>query len=196
MSSQQKRGFRLPWAAERSTEDGAAAATLEADPAEPTTPAQIVDEVGGELGEGPFHFADSATPDASTDASPEAPEVPLNTAEAAMIETETATNATLETAPAEHDGWVAEVPGALGCCELDWLPTLLGVAPQAARTVARSAVPAAPDSASILLVGMKFLYLKTSTMGTVTTPLSYLTPDTWPRFIMIVEPGYSARPYY
>ena len=108
MSSQQKRGFRLPWAAERSTEDGAAAATLEADPAEPTTPAQIVDEVGGELGEGPFHFADSATPDASTDASPEAPEVPLNTAEAAMIETETATNATLETAPAEHDGWVAE----------------------------------------------------------------------------------------
>jgi len=108
MSSQQKRGFRLPWAAERSTEDGAAAATLEADPAEPTTPAQIVDEVGGELGEGPFHFADSATPDASTDASPEAPEVPLNTAEAAMIETETATNATLETAPAEHDGWAAE----------------------------------------------------------------------------------------
>jgi len=93
------------------------------------------------------------------------------------------------------DGWVAEVAGPLGC-ELDWLPTLLGVAPQAARTVARSTVPAAPDSASILLVGMKFLYLNTSTMGTVTTPLSYLTPDTWPRFIMIVEPGYPARPYY
>ena len=107
MSSQQKRGFRLPWAAERSTDEGAAAATLEADPAEPTTPAEIVDEVGGELGEGPFHFADSATPDASTDASPEAPEVPLNTAEAAMIDTETATNASLETAPAEHDGWEA-----------------------------------------------------------------------------------------
>jgi hypothetical protein len=58
------------------------------------------------------------------------------------------------------DGWVAEVAGPLGCCELDWLPTLLGIAPQAARTVARSTVPAAPDSASILLVGMRFLYLK------------------------------------
>jgi len=57
------------------------------------------------------------------------------------------------------DGWVAEVAGPLGC-ELDWLPTLLGVAPQAARTVARSTVPAAPDSVSILLVGMKFLTRK------------------------------------
>jgi len=105
MSSQQKRGFRLPWAAERDTEDGAAAATLEADPAESTAPAEIVDEVGGELGEGPFHFADTATPDASTDASPDAPEVPETTAEAAMIETETVTNATLETAPADGGGW-------------------------------------------------------------------------------------------
>ena len=100
MSSQQKRGFRLPWAAERSTDEGAAAATLEGDAAEPTTPAQVEDEVGGELGEGPFHFADAATPDASTDASPEAPEVPENTAEAAMIEAETTTNENVETAPA------------------------------------------------------------------------------------------------
>lgn len=123
MSSQQKRGFRLPWAAERSTDEGAAAATLEGDAAEPTTPAQVEDEVGGELGEGPFHFADAATPDASTDASPEAPEVPENTAEAAMIEAETTTNENVETAPAgdedtptssEHDALAvtAEQTGA------------------------------------------------------------------------------------
>jgi hypothetical protein len=62
------------------------------------------------------------------------------------------------------DGWVAEVAGPLGC-ELDRLPTLLGVAPQAARTVARSTVPAAPDSASILLVGMRFLYSKKRNYG-------------------------------
>jgi hypothetical protein len=107
MSSQQKRGFRLPWAAERSTDEGAVAATMEADSAESTTPAQIEDGVGGDLGEGPFHFADAATPDASTDASPEAPEVPENTAEAAMIDTETTTNETEEMVPTEQGGWEA-----------------------------------------------------------------------------------------
>ncbi len=90
MSSQQKRGFRLPWAADRSTDEAAAAATLEADSADPTTPAQIEDGEGGDLGEGPFHFADAATPDASTDASPEAVDVPDTAAEAGMLNTESA----------------------------------------------------------------------------------------------------------
>lgn len=103
MSSQQKRGFRLPWNAERSTEEGAGAATLEADSADPTTPEAIEDGVGGDLGEGPFHFADAATPDASTDASPEAPEVSETTAEAAMIDADTAT-----TEPAEGASSFAE----------------------------------------------------------------------------------------
>jgi hypothetical protein len=109
MSSQQKRGFRLPWAAERSAEDGAAAATLEAEPAEPTTPVDSEDGVGGDLGEGPFHFADVATPEASTDASPEAPEVPETTAEAAMIDTETPTTEPSDTAPpaTDQDMWPA-----------------------------------------------------------------------------------------
>jgi len=103
MSSQQKRGFRLPWAADRSTDEGAAAATLEAESAESATTAQIGDEVGGEVGEGPFHFADAATPDASTGDSPEAPEVPENTAEAAMIETETGTTEQTESVPPPTD---------------------------------------------------------------------------------------------
>jgi hypothetical protein len=106
MSSQQKRGFRLPWAAERSTDEGAAAATLEvdaADSADSTTTAQIEDGVGGELGEGPFRFADAATPDASTGDSPEAPEVPENTAEAAMIETDAGTTETTESPPPPTD---------------------------------------------------------------------------------------------
>jgi len=107
MSSQQKRGFRLPWAAERDSEDGATAATLEADAVAQTTPDQIEDGVGGDLGEGPFHFADAPTPDASTDVSPEASDVPETTAEAAMIDTDTATTEPAEAAPpvADLDAW-------------------------------------------------------------------------------------------
>jgi len=90
MSSQQKRGFRLPWAADRSDEDAAGAAILEADSADPTTPAQIEDGEGGDLGEGPFHFADAATPDASTDALPGAADVSETAAEAGMLNTESA----------------------------------------------------------------------------------------------------------
>jgi hypothetical protein len=111
MSSQQKRGFRLPWAADRSTEDAAGAATLEADSTNPTSPAQTEDGEGGELGEGPFHFADAATPDASTDASPETPDVPETAAEAAMLNTEPATTENAESAPAstsnDDDTWAA-----------------------------------------------------------------------------------------
>jgi len=101
MSGQQKRGFRLPWAAERSTEDGAGAATMEADSDAATTPEAIVDGVGGDLGDGPFHFADAATPEASTDASPGAPEVPQTSAEAAMIDTESVTTEPATAAEAE-----------------------------------------------------------------------------------------------
>ncbi len=115
MSSQQKRGFRLPWAADRSDEDAAGAATLEADSADPTTPAQIGNGEGGDLGEGPFHFADAATPDASTDASPEAADVPETAAEAGMLNTESAMtdSATSDAADAaatsttDDDTWAA-----------------------------------------------------------------------------------------
>src|SRR5689334_24181341 len=114
MSSQQKRGFRLPWAADR-IEDAAGAATLEADSADATTPAVIEDGEGGELGEGPFHFADAATPAASTDAPPEASDVPETAAEAGMLNTESAmTESATETAedaattsPATDDTWSA-----------------------------------------------------------------------------------------
>src|SRR5262245_31733348 len=103
MSSQQKRGCRLPWAAERSTDEGAAAATLEAEQADSTSTDETEDGVGGDLGEGPFHFADAATPEASTDASPGAPDVPETTAEAAMIESETTTTELPEVAPPAAD---------------------------------------------------------------------------------------------
>ena len=103
MSSQQKRGFRLPWAADRSTDDASGAATLEADSDESTTQAQIEDGVGGDLGEGPFHFADAATPDASTDAPPEASDVPETAAEAAMLNTESATTEPVEAASTTDD---------------------------------------------------------------------------------------------
>src|SRR6185436_16173001 len=115
MSSQQKRGFRLPWGADRSTEDGAGAATMEADSVEQTTLSQTEDGVGGDLGEGPFHFADAATPDASTDASPEATDVPETAAEAGMLNTESAMtdSATSDAADAaattttDDDTWAA-----------------------------------------------------------------------------------------
>jgi hypothetical protein len=107
MSSQQKRGFRLRWAVERGTDEGAAAATLEADAVESTTPDRIEDGVGGDLGEGPFHFADAPTPDATTDVSPEASDVPETTAEAAMIDADTATTETAEASPpaADNEAW-------------------------------------------------------------------------------------------
>src|SRR4029078_8109852 len=114
MSSQQKRGFRLPCAADPIDEDVAGAPILEADSADPTTPAQIEDGEGGDRGEGPFHFADAATPDASTDASPEATDVPETAAEAGMLNTESAMtdSATIEadpapTSPTDDETWSA-----------------------------------------------------------------------------------------
>ena len=156
MSSQQKRGFRLPWAADRSDEDAAGAATLEADSADPTTPAQIEDGEGGDLGEGPFHFADAATPDASTDASPEAAHVPETAAEAGMLNTESATtdSATSEandaatTTPETDDVWptlgrLQDIAGTAS--EPD---TFQAVTPDASTSAEEDPEPAAPKTGS------------------------------------------------
>jgi hypothetical protein len=124
MSSQQKRGFRLPWAVERGTDEGAAAATLEADAVEATTSDEIEDGVGGDLGEGPFHFADAPTPDASTDVSPEASDVPETSAEAAMIDSDTATTEPAEATPpvADHEAWPTMDHRAASSAEPDATP--------------------------------------------------------------------------
>ena len=91
MSSQQKRGFRLPWAGEREPGEDAGTATLENGQTPPVRLDLLKGAVGDGLGEGPFHFADEPTPPASTDASPDAPEAPETTGEAAMIDTESGT---------------------------------------------------------------------------------------------------------
>lgn len=82
MSSTQKRGFRLPWGAER-PEDGDA----ELDPA---TLEARTGGVRDDLGEGPFRVADDAH-DMTTDAAPAAADVPDETPEAAMFDAETPT---------------------------------------------------------------------------------------------------------
>jgi hypothetical protein len=104
MSSQQKRGFRLPWAPEPDSGESAGAATLEDE--QESLPARldlVKGAVGDGLGEGPFHFADEPTSEASTDASPEAPDVPETTGEAAMIDTESPTTDLAESAPSATD---------------------------------------------------------------------------------------------
>jgi hypothetical protein len=105
MSSQQKRGFRLPWASERDSVDGAGAATVD----EEQGPAARLDLLQGEggdaLGDGPFHFTDAPTPDASTDAAPEAPDVPETTGEATMIDTENTTTEPAEAPETDHEAW-------------------------------------------------------------------------------------------
>ncbi len=94
MSSQQKRGFKLPWGAERASDadaaDSAPAATL--DPASPDA-TNGVD--GDDLGEGPFHLAGSS-PAPTTEEAPASSDVPQDTAEAAMIDTQAQTQATPE----------------------------------------------------------------------------------------------------
>lgn len=82
MSSTQKRGFRLPWGAER-PEDG----TAEFDPA------TLEARTGGvreDLGEGPFRVADDAHA-MTTDAAPAAADVPDQTPEASMSDAEAPT---------------------------------------------------------------------------------------------------------
>jgi hypothetical protein len=82
MSDQQKRGFRLPWAAERGSDEASGAAivdtgTLDSAPA----------AVGNDLGDGPFHRAETQ-PAMTTDAAPAASNVPEDSAEAEMIDTD------------------------------------------------------------------------------------------------------------
>jgi hypothetical protein len=106
MSSQQKRGFRLPWAGDREPGDDAGASTSENGQTPPVRLDLLKGAVGDGLGEGPFHFAEDATPHPSTDASPDAPDVPETTAEAAMIDTESGTTELAEAATAtDSDAW-------------------------------------------------------------------------------------------
>ena len=114
MSSQQKRGFRLPWAGEREPGEDAGTATLENGQTPPVRLDLLKGAVGDGLGEGPFHFAEESTPPASTDASPEAPDVPETTGEAAMIDTESGTTELAEAATtAEADARPATDPDAV-----------------------------------------------------------------------------------
>lgn len=96
MSSTQKRGFRLPWGAERGPEEGAGPDTLDPEGA----PAS--DVVRDDLGEGPFHLADSSQPQ-TMDAAPAASDVPNDTAEAAMIDAESPTPSAAEAPPPAAD---------------------------------------------------------------------------------------------
>ena len=107
MSSTQKRGFRLPWGAERGPEDGAGPDTLDPE----STPAS--DVVRDDLGEGPFHLADATQPQ-TMDAAPAASDVPEDTAEAAMIDAESSTPTAAEASQPAADppadaagGWPA-----------------------------------------------------------------------------------------
>jgi len=114
MSSQQKRGFRLPWAGEREPGEDAGTATSENGQTPPVRLDLLKGAVGDGLGEGPFHFAEESTPPASTDASPEAPDVPETTGEAAMIDTESGTTELAEAATTtEAEAWPATDPDAV-----------------------------------------------------------------------------------
>src|SRR5687768_18600562 len=103
MSSQQKRGFRLPWAAEHGPEDGVtAAATL--DPATHEANGAVRDD----LGEGPFGLADDAR-SLTTDAAPAATDVPDAAPEAAMIDIDSQTTDSTA-APPGTDTQAADPP--------------------------------------------------------------------------------------
>jgi hypothetical protein len=83
MSSQQKRGFRLPWTAEqRGLEEASAAATIDQGTLD-SAPAAV----GDDLGEGPFHRAE-AEPAMTADADPDASDGSEFSAEAEMINTD------------------------------------------------------------------------------------------------------------
>jgi hypothetical protein len=100
MSSQQKRGFRLPWGAERASDGDATAAML--DPASPD-PTSGVDS--DDLGEGPYRLA-GASPLPTTDEAPASSDVPEDTAEAAMIDTQAQNQAESQSTPeADGGGW-------------------------------------------------------------------------------------------
>ena len=83
MSGQQKRGFRLPWTAEqRGSEEGSAAATMDQGTLD-SAPAAV----GDDLGDGPFRRA-RTQPVMTKGAAPAASNVPDDSAEAEMIDTD------------------------------------------------------------------------------------------------------------
>ena len=82
--SQQKRGFRLPWAADRVPGEGAAGAGV----LEPSDSDQANGVGSDELGDGPFRVA-AASPEPTMDKAPAASDVPEVTAEADMLEAQT-----------------------------------------------------------------------------------------------------------
>lgn len=84
MSGQQKRGFRLPWTAEqqRGSDEASAAATMDQGTFD-SAPAAV----GEDLGEGPFHRA-GTQPVMTKGAAPAASNVPDDSAEAEMIDTD------------------------------------------------------------------------------------------------------------
>ena len=94
MTSNQKRGFRLPWAAERGPDE---APRLEALLEGPPTGA-----VRDDLGEGPFRLSDDAQ-QLTTDAAPAASDVPEDSSEAAMTDAEAPTTESAAAAPPETD---------------------------------------------------------------------------------------------
>ena len=115
MSSQQKRGFRLPWAAEHGPDDGSTAATL--DPATHETTGSVRDE----LGEGPFRLAADAR-SLTTDAVPAATDVPAAAPEAAMIDIDSQTTDS-SAAPPATDPQAADPPAGGGESNGAWPTT-------------------------------------------------------------------------
>jgi hypothetical protein len=98
MSSMQKRGFRLPWGAERGPEADAALEQLDAAD-DPTN-----DAARDDLGKGPFHLAGATQ--STTDAVPAASDVPNDSAEAAMMDADNNSTPLPEAAPeADAGGW-------------------------------------------------------------------------------------------
>lgn len=127
MSGQQKRGFRLPWAAdERGSDEASAAATLDQGTLD-SAPAAV----GEELGEGPFHRAGSE-PAMTADAAPAAFDAPDASAEGEMIDTD-ATQDRIERAT---EGGV-------------WPTTDRAAATELAETPGASEAAAAPTAASV-----------------------------------------------
>ena len=83
MSGQQKKGFRLPWTAEqRGSDEASAAATID-----PGTLDSAPAAVGNDLGDGPFQHAETE-PAMTKGAAPAASNVPDESAEAEMIDTD------------------------------------------------------------------------------------------------------------
>src|SRR5215213_7501491 len=97
MSSQQKRGFRLPWGPEHAS-DESAGATAALDPATSDATNGVASD---DLGEGAFQLA-GASPMPTTDGAPASSDVPEDTAEAAMIDTQAQTQPSPE---APDGGW-------------------------------------------------------------------------------------------